>query len=203
MKKIIILILLAMPALCFAQTDEKATEQAKKQASAKSGDFWINCGCKMNNILFVIDGKEMTKPFDTRLLEIEDILTFNVLKDAAATEKYGEAGKDGVILVETKSKSYSEYAQPQYEATVLTPGYEAFVATQKSKAFYTESSLKSRNALMVNEWNSRHRQPSRFSADIYEVSIDYDASIDYGLDLEYTLYMFFKFMEKEHGISLS
>lgn len=93
--------------------------------------------------------------------------------------------------------------QPVYEATVLDAGFEAFLATQHPIQFYSESTLKSKNTQMVSEWNSRHLQPTRYNSDIYEVNIDYDPFIDYGLDVEYTLYMFFKFMEKEHKIKLS
>lgn len=91
----------------------------------------------------------------------------------------------------------------EYEATVFDAGFQLFLTTQHPKQFYSESILKSKNTLMVTEWNLRHNQPMRYNPAIYEVNIDYDPTIDYGLDVEYTLYMFFKFMEKEHNIKLS
>lgn len=89
-----------------------------------------------------------------------------------------------------------------YEVIVFDAGFESFLATQKSPAFYSESTLKAKNALMVNEWNSRHRQPSLYDSSIYEVNIDYNQNIDYGLGVEYQLYMFFRYMEKENNMSL-
>lgn len=90
----------------------------------------------------------------------------------------------------------------EYDVIVFDAGYESFLATQKSKDFYTESFLKAKNMLMVNEWNYRYRLPRQYNPNIYEVSIDYDTNTDYGLDVEYKIYMFFRFMEKEHNMSL-
>ena len=36
----------------------------------------------------------------------------------------------------------------------------------------------------------------------HEVKVDYEANRYYGLEFEYRLYMFFKFMEKEHRIAI-
>lgn len=55
---------------------------------------------------------------------------------------------------------------------------------------------------MVTEWNYRHSNPGRYNPHIYEAAIDYDSKTDYGIDVEYTLYMFFRFMEKENNMSL-
>lgn len=92
--------------------------------------------------------------------------------------------------------------EDKYETIVIAPGYESFSTTQKSKEFYTESYLKTKNVFMVNEWNYRYSNPSRYNPNIYEASIDYDPNTDYGLDVEYELYMFFRFMEKQNKMSL-
>ncbi|MDP3431492.1 MAG: carboxypeptidase-like regulatory domain-containing protein, partial [Bacteroidota bacterium] len=69
-----------------------------------------------NNVLYIVDGKEIPKD------EIEKIIPQNidhidVLKNKTAVEKYGEKGKDGVVLITTKkAKSNSG------EVTVV--GYE-------------------------------------------------------------------------------
>lgn len=91
----------------------------------------------------------------------------------------------------------------EYEATVFDPGFDSFLAMQQPKEFYSEANLKSKNTLMVVEWNYRYNQPLRYDPLIYEVKIDYESAIQYGLDVEYKLYMFFKFMEKQHKISLT
>mgnify|MGYP000913100879 CR=1 FL=1 len=124
----------------------------------------------------------------------EDIKSLTFVKDGKEKEIYGNSG--GTIEITLKPEI-------EYEATVLDVGFESFLATQKSISFYSEATLKSKNALMVTEWNSRHGQPLRYNPNIYEVNIDYDPSMNYGLGVEYTLYMFFKFMEKEHRIKLS
>ena len=56
-----------------------------------------------NKALFIIDGKEVTKKeFDN--LDTDNIESVNVLKGKSATEKYGNKGKNGVIVVTTKKK---------------------------------------------------------------------------------------------------
>lgn len=90
----------------------------------------------------------------------------------------------------------------EYEAIVFAPGFETFLATQQPKEFYSEATLKAKNAPMVAEWNYRYRQPLRYDPNIYEEEIIYDSNTEYGLEVEYTLYMFFKFMEKQHKMSL-
>src|SRR5690606_31920412 len=51
--------------------------------------------------LYVIDGFPM-EDFDATSLNIDDIESINVLKDASATAIYGARGANGVIVVETK-----------------------------------------------------------------------------------------------------
>jgi TonB-dependent SusC/RagA subfamily outer membrane receptor len=56
-----------------------------------------------NKALLIIDDKEVTKKeFDN--LDTDNIESVNVLKGKAATEKYGDKGKNGVIVVTTKKK---------------------------------------------------------------------------------------------------
>ena len=53
--------------------------------------------------LYIIDDKEVTKKeFDN--LDTDNIASVNVLKGDAATEKYGDKGKDVVIVITTKKK---------------------------------------------------------------------------------------------------
>ena len=56
------------------------------------------------NPLFILDGKEVTKEkFEE--LKPDSIESINVLKGESAIEKYGDKGKDGVIIVKTKKKN--------------------------------------------------------------------------------------------------
>jgi TonB family protein len=52
--------------------------------------------------LYIIDGKEM-KQADFKTLNPNDINSIYILKDKAAIAQYGEKGKNGVILIFTKS----------------------------------------------------------------------------------------------------
>lgn len=151
----------------------------------------INCRDIKKKPLFLIDGIEG----GINNLKAEDIADFTVLEDKKDIEKYGIAGENGVVLITTKKSE-------EYEVIVFDAGYESFLATQKPKEYYSETYLKGKNALMVNEWNYRYRLPRQYNSNIYEVSIDYDTKTDYGLDMEYKIYMFFRFMEKEHNMSL-
>jgi len=51
--------------------------------------------------LYLIDGFEVTKD-DFARLQLDDIESFSVLKDAAATVLYGSRAANGIIIVETK-----------------------------------------------------------------------------------------------------
>ena len=54
--------------------------------------------------LIVLDGERMPSDFDVHSISPDNIESLAVLKDAAATTTYGEAGKDGVVLITTKKK---------------------------------------------------------------------------------------------------
>lgn len=93
--------------------------------------------------------------------------------------------------------------QQQYEATVFDIGFDSFLATQKGKDYYSYNYLRGKNKLLVTEWNIRCFDSFLYDPKIYENKIDYDSNINYGKDVEYTLYMFFKFMEKKHGMNIN
>ncbi len=54
-----------------------------------------------DSVLYIIDGKDASKDILSRIGP-NDIESFSVLKDAAATAIYGEKGKYGVIIITTK-----------------------------------------------------------------------------------------------------
>ncbi|HKK12925.1 MAG TPA: TonB-dependent receptor plug domain-containing protein, partial [Flavobacteriaceae bacterium] len=53
--------------------------------------------------LFMLNGKEISKK-EMDDLDPDSIEKIEVLKGGSATEKYGEKGKDGVVLITTKDK---------------------------------------------------------------------------------------------------
>jgi len=145
--------------------------------------------------LIIIDGIIMDISFNINQIPVNDIHSFKVYRDEEAVALFGTQGRNGVISISTIPPT-------EYETIVFAPGYETFLATQKSKDFYSESYLKTKNVQMVSEWNYRCNTPSVYNPKIYEATIDYNAQTDYGIDVEYELYMFFRFMEKENRMSL-
>jgi hypothetical protein len=87
----------------------------------------------------------------------------------------------------------------EWEVTVFDAEYETFVASRaQPKSMFTESSIKSRNTILVNEWNSRFY--SRVNPNFYEVAIDYDPNENYGFDFEYRMYQFFAYCSWKYGV---
>lgn len=55
-----------------------------------------------DNLLYIVDGEKVAKEA-IKKINPNDILAVNVLKIKASIEQYGEEGKDGVIIITTKS----------------------------------------------------------------------------------------------------
>ncbi|MHB9055965.1 MAG: SusC/RagA family TonB-linked outer membrane protein, partial [Paludibacteraceae bacterium] len=75
--------------------------QTSGEPGANSSEFWIRGISTFGagaNALVLVDGFE--RPFNE--INIEDIESFSVLKDASATAIYGSRGANGVILITTK-----------------------------------------------------------------------------------------------------
>jgi len=71
--------------------------------------------------LILLDGVESSK-LDLSRLQVEDIESFSVLKDASATAMYGARGANGVIMVTTKKgEEGSVYTTTRYEAHLSMP----------------------------------------------------------------------------------
>ncbi len=71
--------------------------------------------------LILIDGVEMSSS-DLARLQVDDIASFSIMKDAAATALYGARGANGVILVTTKEGREGKAAMSvRYETSVSTP----------------------------------------------------------------------------------
>lgn len=207
MKRIVLILLLIIPCFCWGQSTEKGAsikEILERRMPSNviikhdEGKIMSDTVCNSTvkgdkrKVLYVVDGV----PFGGNLpdIKVEEIESISVLKEPWQKGIFCNL-PPSVIVITTKPKQ-------EYEVIVFDAGFEGFLATQKSKEFYSETFLKVKNTQMVIEWNQRHKQPSRYNPDIYEVNIDYDPKIDYGLEVEYQLYMFFRFMEKENGISL-
>lgn len=89
----------------------------------------------------------------------------------------------------------------EYSLIVLDPGYEFYLATQRSANFHSQQYYESWNQQYVTEWNARHRNPAQYGG-FYETEINYNSREDYGLDLNYRLYYYFQFIKDKYGIRL-
>jgi len=222
MKKLMLALFLIVSNSCFSQQDKSMIitnrlldsslsvdisraidSHSFKASNIPKDSIKIYCCRRPDNAkapLFILDDIPLAPEFDINTIDPQTIDSIYILKDKSAISLYGSRGEGGAVYIYTKD--YLQEKKTTYEVTVFDPGYESFLLTQKPKSFYSEYSLKTKNILMVNEWNYRFNQPLRYNSNIYEVSINYDPKINYGLEFEYRLYMFFKFMEKQHHMTL-
>jgi len=100
--------------------------QGKTQGIQINGNNLINgnnvsIGNNNPDVLYIIDGVKQ-KVTNLASLKPDDIASVQVLKDKSATSIYGEAGKDGVILITTKTKEAQEKVYDFVSATT-TPSF--------------------------------------------------------------------------------
>jgi len=88
-----------------------------------------------------------------------------------------------------------ENKELEYEIIIIENGFESWLATQRSKDYYTQQTLESKNKFYVMEWNRRVMSPNRYNPDLYTMLIDYDHTVDYGMEVNYLLYMYFEFFQ--------
>ncbi len=90
----------------------------------------------------------------------------------------------------------------EWDLQVIDTQYDYFLnAIAKPMSFYTEEYLKSRNALLVSEWNALYYS-GRYR-NVIESSIDYDTREKYGLKFEYKLYQVFAYVQWKYGLKLN
>lgn len=77
------------------------TTSEKSKVIEKIG-FRIKNNAAKDNILFVVNGQEVPKPFDLDMIDPQNIEAVNILKNESATAKYGSRGRDGVIEITLK-----------------------------------------------------------------------------------------------------
>lgn len=91
-------------------------------------------GRNAGKAMFVVDDKEMPADYDFSKLSPDAIERIEVLKDGAATTIYGDKGKDGVIIVTTKSMASKRDKTASSRTWTLSPN-----ATKEEKAeFYAK-----------------------------------------------------------------
>jgi hypothetical protein len=86
----------------------------------------------------------------------------------------------------------------EYEVIIIEPGFEAWLATQKPRNYYSLLYLENRNIRFVTEWNNRVAQPYRYDPIFYEMRIDYFMHVHYGYEVNYLLYHYFLFFQSRY-----
>lgn len=61
---------------------------------------------QLSKPLVLVDGKVYTNSLDS--INIQEVESVNVKKDRSATDLYGKAGENGVILITTKEKAFNK-----------------------------------------------------------------------------------------------
>jgi TonB-linked SusC/RagA family outer membrane protein len=79
-----------------------------------------------NNPLYVVDGVIMGQDYNLNKLNISDIQSINVLKDATAVAIYGTRGSNGVVLITTKSGAGGEPGKTNISVSAYA-GVQTFV----------------------------------------------------------------------------
>lgn len=147
---------------------------------------------KLNEPIYVLNGVIISSE-ESQKLDIQNIESVQILKTTTSSVPYCR-NLNPVIIIKTKDTSHLE----EYDLSVLDVGYESFLKMHPSAGTFSLSYLQNRNQRYVSLWNQR----TLTHPDIYEMPIDYDSQTFYGLEFEHKLYMFFKFMEKKHSISM-
>ncbi|MDE6348377.1 MAG: TonB-dependent receptor [Bacteroides sp.] len=95
--------------------------QRSGEPGADDADFWIRGQSSYaggNSALVLVDGV----PRSMNDLDVDEIETFTVLKDAAATAVYGSEGANGVVLITTKrGKAQKTVVSFNAQYSVATP----------------------------------------------------------------------------------
>jgi TonB-dependent SusC/RagA subfamily outer membrane receptor len=73
---------------------------------------------EMETVLYILDGKRI-KYTEVNSINPNDIQKINVLKGESAKTIYGDDGKNGAIIIETKKKAASSFNQPRIGEQLL------------------------------------------------------------------------------------
>lgn len=103
--------------------------QTSGQPGKNTSEFWIrgiSTFGASNSALILVDGFERNTIDE---LNIEDIESFTVLKDASATAIYGSKGANGVVLITTKRGKAGKInidakVETSYNTRTITPEFE-------------------------------------------------------------------------------
>ncbi|AYO58948.1 hypothetical protein CO230_11040 [Chryseobacterium sp. 6424] len=102
----------------------------------------------------------------------------------------------------TEIKPEKSSEDGEWDLVVIDSQFDYFLnAYAKPITMYSEPMLKTRNTMLVSEWNSyylsgRHRN-------VIESMIEYDPNENYGINFEYKLYQVFAYVQWRYGLRLN
>ncbi|GHT20872.1 SusC/RagA family TonB-linked outer membrane protein [Bacteroidia bacterium] len=103
--------------------------------------------------LILIDGVEMTSS-DLARLQPDDIASFSIMKDAAATALYGARGANGVILVTTnEGKEGPASISFRYETSIASPTRNIKLADPITYMKLNNEAVRTRNPLGIQPYS--------------------------------------------------
>lgn len=96
----------------------------------------------------------------------------------------------------------SKNDEGEWDIIVVDTQFDYFLSViAKPISQYSESFLKTKNAFLVNEWNSYYN--SGQYRNIIESGIDYDPKENYGIKFEYKLYQVFAYVNWKYGLRMN
>jgi len=121
-----------------------------------------------NKPLYILDDKEISET-EFRKIQPEVIESITVLKDENATDKYGEKGKNGVLIIQTKKykkkelkenqKALNERKKAEIESKkVLVESRRVEIESKKALAESKRAEIESKKALIESNKAERERQ---------------------------------------------
>lgn len=88
----------------------------------------------------------------------------------------------------------------EYEIIIIDPGFSYFLNSRaRPEGYHSQQYLENKNRFLVTDYNSRVRQPFRYSTNIYTQEIDYSPQIDYGYEVNYKLYYYFVYLSERYN----
>ena len=105
-----IMTMIVFSTMCVVGTVNAQTEPNTQQ-SKYSGLAIVGGKQNKDNPLVIVDGKEGV---DINSISPESIESFKILKDQEAIEKYGEKGKNGVVIITTKLNQSKKVGTPLF-----------------------------------------------------------------------------------------
>lgn len=92
----------------------------------------------------------------------------------------------------------------EYEVIIIDPGFNSWLASNaRTRGFYSQNYLESRNYPWVMEWNTKARSPrNNYEVNLYQMQIDYESGTNYGYEVNYMLYNYLVYFQIKNNIRL-